>query len=98
MFVIKETDEEHTVEECAQCMEEYNITGYGGENDVCTNCEKRVKTTFSCPNCRTTHTFFSDKMPVHCISCKVLLPEISDLKVSQEKRISYHLSKSKIII
>ena len=91
MFLIHEKEEAYQSPECFKCLEDYDAySGYCGYQDMCEDCKETVKTIFECPQCSTTHTFYGESDPVYCESCKVLLPDILNLKDSPTKRLGYH--------
>ncbi|TET59665.1 MAG: hypothetical protein E3J47_08255 [Candidatus Stahlbacteria bacterium] len=91
MLVIREEKRPHYSEECTKCVDDFSIMGsYAGYVDVCTDCEDAVETTFKCPGCKTSNSFFGTGDPGYCSSCQRLLPDIINLKISDQKRIRYH--------
>jgi len=91
MFSLIEEEIPRSAEECAECMESYDNFSYCGlYGNMCFHCEKRIKTTFTCPNCQKIRVFFDKANPGYCEGCKILFPNITDLKDSPTKRMNYH--------
>lgn len=91
MLLIHEELKAYQSDECSKCMDDFDMyAGYGGYTDMCKNCEEMKCITFKCPHCDTEHKFFGSAAPVFCDKCKILLPDVIDLKVSTAKRLKYH--------
>lgn len=87
MLLIHEETEAYQSNECIGCMEDFS--GYAGYTNMCESCEEMKCTTFKCPNCNIEHVFYGSSNPDYCKKCKILLPDVIDLKGSVEKRIGY---------
>ena len=91
MLLIREEEKPYFSEECPGCIDDYSgLCGYAGYDEMCENCAEATETTFKCPKCNTIHVFFGKSCPIYCKSCKVLLPDVTDLKVSPTKRVDYY--------
>lgn len=94
MLLIREEKQSYRSEECTKCVDDYTVLcGYAGYTDMCVDCEDAVKTTFRCPECKTSNSFFGKTEPGYCSSCQRLLPDIINLKISDQKRVGYHNRK-----
>lgn len=91
MLVIQEEKQPYHSEECAKCADDFSIMGgYAGYVDMCEDCEDAIETTFECPKCKTKNSFFGNSEPGYCSYCQRLLPDIINLRISDQKRIRYH--------
>lgn len=91
MFLIHEKEEAYESKACSECTENFSTyCGTGGCYDICEDCEEKIKTSFECPHCSTSHSFFGDDNPIYCSNCRKMLPNIINLKKSSAKRIDYY--------
>jgi len=95
MFLIQEKELPADIKECVECMEDFDVVHMGiavgmAGYDMCKNCESKVRTTFRCPECHELHSFSDKFEPGYCKKCKIILPNIEDLKTSPTKRVDYH--------